>query len=202
MGYGRNNRDENSFDNEEVRNKIKEKMPHMDLDQINQDDIKDVLLNEIGKNPNINQNVKNMINQGDVNGLKGELIKYLDSRGGNDGTGAKIKDMLENNDYEGLQNELMGTLFKSATGQKKNEIKNDENNEENSKSPFAGILNDAFLNTALSRISTGNKNDSRINLLNSIKPFMSVARQKVIDECIIAVNLLIIAEKLGLKVGI
>lgn len=197
MGYGRNNRNENFFESGEIKNKIKEKMPNIDLEQINQEDVKGVLLNEISKNPNINQNVKNMINQGDINGLKGELIKYLDSRGGNDSSNKRIKDMLENNDYEGLQNELMGTLFKSATGQKKNEV----NVEEGSKNPFSGIFNEAFLNSALSRVSAGNKNDSRINLLNSIKPFMSSGRQKVIDECIIAVNLLIMAEKLGLKVG-
>ncbi|NLN49676.1 MAG: hypothetical protein GX154_11455 [Clostridiales bacterium] len=197
MGYGRNNRNENSYAGEEIKNKIKEKLPNIDLEQINQEDVKDILLNEIGKNPNINQNVKNMINQGDINGLKEELVKYLDSRGGSDSSSMRIKNMLESNDYEGLQNELMGTLFKSATGQKKNEV----NEEQSTKNPFTGILNEAFLSNALSRVSAGNKNDNRINLLNSIKPFMSSGRQKVIDECIMAVNLLIMAEKLGLKVG-
>ncbi len=194
MGYGRNNKSESVFDSEKVKNKFKEKMPDIDLDKINEDEVKNVLLNEIDKNPNISKDIKDKINQGDISGLKEELIKYLDNRGGNDASSSRIKNMLENNDYDGLQNELMGIFFKTAGGQKKNEVKDDKN-------PFAGILNDTLISTAINKIGAGNKNDSRVNLLNSIRPFMSEGRQNIIDECVKAVNLLIIAEKLGLKVG-
>ncbi len=195
MGYGRNNKSESNFDSEEIKNRFKNKMPNIDLDKINEEDVKNVLMNEIDKNPNISKDIKDKINEGDISGLKDELLKYLDSRGTNDAASNRIKNMLENNDYDGLQNELMGIFLKTAGGQKKNEVKNDDKN------PFAGLLNETFLNTAINKVGAGNKNDSRINLLNSIRPFMSEGRQKIIDECVKAVNLLIIAEKLGLKVG-
>ena len=139
-----------------------------------------------------------------MDGLKHELIKYLDSKNSSDESSKRIRDMLENNDYEGLQNELMSMLFKDITGKKKNEIENKaEKKAENSskKMPFTGIFDEAFLNTVISKFNEENKNDSRIILLNSIKPFMSDGRQKVIDECIKTINLLAMMEKLGLKVG-
>ena len=195
MGYGRNNKNESTIDSDTIKRKFQDKMPNIDLDKIDENEVKNVLLNQIDKNPNISKDIKDKINQGDISGLKEELIKYLDNKGGNDAANSRIKNMLENNDYDGLQNELMGIFFKTtAAGQKKNEVKDDKN-------PFAGILNDTFINAAINKIGAGNKNDSRINLLNSIKPFMSEGRQNIIDECVKAVNLLIIAEKLGLKVG-
>ena len=90
------------------------------------------------------------------------------------------------------------------TGQKKNEIENkQEKKAENiqNTNPLSGIFDEAFLNTMMSKFYEENKNDNRVMLLNSIKPFMSDRRQKAIDECIKTVNLIAMMERLGFKVG-
>ncbi len=204
MGYGRNVNRDRPYDVEDIKGRLREELPDVDLNKINQQDIKNILINEVEKNPNIRQDIKDKISQGDIDGLKDELIKYLDTQDGSDDSNKRVKNMLINNDFEGLQNELIGMFLKGASGQKKNEVesKDDKKAEDSiNKNIFNGIFDDAFLNTMLRKFNEGNKNDSRVNLLNSIKPFMSDNRQKVIDECIKAVNLLAMMEKLGLKAG-
>lgn len=53
----------------------------------------------------------------------------------------------------------------------------------------------------MERLFEGNKNDKRIILLNSMKPFVSERRQKALDDCIKAMNIIAMMEKLGFKVG-
>ncbi len=206
MGYGRNKNRDSSNDIESLKDRLSKEMPEVDLDNINQQDMKNILMNEINNNPNIHisQEVKDKINRGDMDGLKNELIKYLDGQKSSDGSNERIKNMLQNNDYEGLKGELMGMFLKGMTGQKKNEVENkEEKRAENiqSSNPLAGIFDEAFLNTLMNKFYEENKNDSRIVFLNSIKPFMSDKRQKAIDECVKTVNLMAMMEKLGFKVG-
>ncbi len=201
MSYEKNINTDNI---EKMKSKLEEYIP--DINKLDQDSIKDVLINQIENNPNINQDIKDKINKGDMDGLKLELIKYLNNQNNSDESSEKIKNMLENNDYEGLQNQVMGMLMKGLSGQKKNEIeyKADKKVEnETNTNPFSGLFNETFLNAAINKFSSENinVNDNRIVLLNSIKPFISDSRQKVIDECIKAISLLTTMEKLGFKVG-
>ncbi|MCK9216768.1 MAG: hypothetical protein M0P77_02435 [Firmicutes bacterium] len=204
MDYRRNYNEEICYDVDDLKSKLEEEMPGVNLDGISQENVKNILMNEIDNNPNISDSIKEKINKGDMEGLKKELIEHL-GQSGNTGDSEKIKNMLQNNDYGGLQNELMGMLFKGLTGQKKNDIKYlTEKKAEDSSSkanPFGGIFDETFLNVFANKFNDGNNNDNRIVLLNSIKPFISDGRQKVVDECIKAVNLLAMIEKLGLKVG-
>lgn len=121
MGYGRNKNRDSSNDIESLKDRLSKEMPEVDLDNINQQDMKNILMNEINNNPNIHisQEVKDKINRGDMDGLKNELIKYLDGQKSSDGSNERIKNMLQNNDYEGLKGELMGMFLKGMTGQKK-----------------------------------------------------------------------------------
>ncbi len=204
MDYRRNYNEEICYDVDDLKSKLEEEMPGVNLDGISQESVKNILMNEIDNNPNISEGIKEKINRGDMEGLKKELINYL-GRSGNTGDSEKIKNMLQNNDYEGLQNELMGMLFKGLAGQKKNDIKylaekkaEDSSNKKNS---FNGIFDETLLNAFANKFNDESLNDNRIVLLNSIKPFISDGRRKVVDECIKAVNLLSMIEKLGLKVG-
>lgn len=206
MGYGRNKNRDSSYDVEALKDKLSKEMPGVDLDNVDQEDVKEILMNQINNNPNINisQDVRDKINRGDMDGLKNELIKYLDSQNSSDGSSERIKNMLQNNDYEGLKSELMGMLLKGMTGQKKNEVKSQEENRvENvqNTNPLAGIFDEAFINNIMNKLYDENRNDSRIVLLNSIKPFMSDKRQKAIDECVRTINLIAMMEKFGFKVG-
>ena len=204
MDYRRNYNEEICYDVDDLKSKLEEEMPGVNLDGISQESVKNILMNEIDNNPNISEGIKEKINRGDMEGLKKELINYL-GRSGNTGDSEKIKNMLQNNDYEGLQNELMGMLFKGLAGQKKNDIKylaeKKAEDSSNKKNPFNGIFDETFLNAFANKFNDESLNDNRIVLLNSIKPFISDGRRKVVDECIKAVNLLSMIEKLGLKVG-
>ena len=206
MGYGRNKDRDSSYDIEALKDKLSKEMPGVDLDNVNQEDMKNIIMNQTNNNPNINisQDIKDKINRGDMDGLKNELVKYLDSQKSSDGSSERIKNMLQNDDYEGLKSELMGMLLKGMTGQKKNEVDSKElKKAENihGANPLDGIFDEAFLNTIMNKFYEENKNDSRIVFLNSIKPFMSDSRQKAIDECVKTVNLIAMMEKLGFKAG-
>lgn len=206
MAYGRNKNRDNYYDIDALKEKLNKEMPGVDLENIDQQDMKNILMNQINNNPNINisKDVKDKINRGDIEGLKDELIRYLDSQKSSDGSSERIKNMLEDNDYEGLKGELMGMLLKGMTNQKKNQVDDkQEKKAENiqNTNPLSGIFDEAFLNTMMTKLYEENKNDNRIVLLNSIKPFMSDRRQKAINECIKTVNLIAMMEKLGFKVG-
>jgi len=119
MVYGRNNNRYNQADIEEMKKKISEQMPGVNLDNIDQEQMKKIVMDQINNNPNLNisQDVKDKINNGDIEGLKDELIKYLDKQ--NNPEGQKLSNMLKNNDFEGLKQELMGMLIKGMSQQKK-----------------------------------------------------------------------------------
>jgi len=66
---------------------------------------------------------------------------------------------------------------------------------------LANLFDEALLSNIMERLYEGNKNDKRIILLNSMKPFVSERRQKALDDCIKAMNIIAMMEKLGFKVG-
>ena len=73
--YGRNNYRPNNEDFEEMKRKISEQMPGVDLDNIDQQQMKKLVMDQINNNPNLNisQDVKDKINRGDIEGLKMSL---------------------------------------------------------------------------------------------------------------------------------
>lgn len=203
MVYGRNNNRFNNDNLEEMKKKISEQMPGVNLDNIDQEQMKKIVMDQINNNPNLNisQDVKDKINRGDIEGLKEELIQYLDKQSSPEGQ--KLSNMLKSNDFEGLKQELMGMLIKGMSQQKKNDIGDNYERAENVSynNPLAGLFDDALLNNIMEKFFEGNKNDKRIVLLNSIKPFVSERRQKALDDCVKAMNIICIMEKLGFKAG-
>lgn len=117
--YGRNNNRPNMEDFEELKKKISQQMPGVDLDNIDQQQIKKIVMDQINNNPNLNisEDVKDKINRGDIEGLKNELINYLEKN--NSPEGQRLSNMLKNNDFDGLKEELMKMLIKGMTSQKK-----------------------------------------------------------------------------------
>ena len=101
--YGRNNYRPNNEDFEEMKRKISEQMPGVDLDNIDQQQMKKLVMDQINNNPNLNisQDVKDKINRGDIEGLKNELIQYLDKNDSPEGQ--KLSNMIKTNDFEGLK---------------------------------------------------------------------------------------------------
>lgn len=203
MVYGRNNNRFNNDNLEEMKKKISEQMPGVNLDNIDQEQMKKIVMDQINNNPNLNisQDVKDKINRGDIEGLKEELIQYLDKQSSPEGQ--KLSNMLKSNDFEGLKQELMGMLIKGMSQQKKNDIGDNYERAENVSynNPLAGLFDDALLSNIMEKFFEGNKNDKRIVLLNSIKPFVSERRQKALDDCVKAMNIICIMEKLGFKAG-
>jgi len=204
MMYGRNNNRPNIENFEEIKKKLSQQMPGVDLDNIDQQQIKKIVMDQINNNPNLNisQDVKDKINNGDIEGLKNELIQYLEKN--NSPEGQRLSNMLKTNDFDGLKEELMRMLIKGMTSQKKNEIGGDDGKRAENISlnnPLANLFDEALLNNIMEKLFEGNKNDKRIVLLNSMKPFVSERRQKALDDCIKAMNIICIMEKLGFKVG-
>lgn len=202
--YGRNNNRPNMEDFEELKKKISQQMPGVDLDNIDQQQIKKIVMDQINNNPNLNisEDVKDKINRGDIEGLKNELINYLEKN--NSPEGQRLSNMLKNNDFDGLKEELMKMLIKGMTSQKKNEIGGDDGKRAENISlnnPLANLFDEALLSNIMEKLFEGNKNDKRIVLLKSMKPFVSERRQKALDDCIKAMNIICIMEKLGFKVG-
>ncbi|HHY78192.1 MAG TPA: hypothetical protein GX498_06780 [Clostridiales bacterium] len=202
--YGRNNNRPNMEDFEELKKKISQQMPGVDLDNIDQQQIKKIVMDQINNNPNLNisEDVKDKINRGDIEGLKNELINYLEKN--NSPEGQRLSNMLKNNDFDGLKEELMRMLIKGMTSQKKNEIDEDDGKRAENVSlnnPLANLFDEALLSNIMEKLFEGNKNDKRIVLLKSMKPFVSERRQKALDDCIKAMNIICIMEKLGFKVG-
>jgi len=202
--YGRNNNRPNMEDFEELKKKISQQMPGVDLDNIDQQQIKKIVMDQINNNPNLNisEDVKDKINRGDIEGLKNELINYLEKN--NSPEGQRLSNMLKNNDFDGLKEELMKMLIKGMTSQKKNEIDEDDGKRAENVSlnnPLANLFDEALLSNIMEKLFEGNKNDKRIVLLKSMKPFVSERRQKALDDCIKAMNIICIMEKLGFKVG-
>jgi len=111
MPYGK------SEDVSKLKQKIKEKMPGVDVDNLTQNDMQRMLVNEINKDNSIDPSVKEKINKGDIDGLKEDLINYLGRSKNADSE--KLVKMLKNNDMDGLKNQLMGMLLGGMNQQKK-----------------------------------------------------------------------------------
>lgn len=203
MAYGRNRNRYDQGDIEEIKEKISQQMPGVDIDNIDQQQMKKMVMDQIKNNPNINQDVKDKINKGDIEGLKKELIQYLDSQNNSDGSSQRLSNMLKNNDFDALKGELMGMLLNGMNQQKKKVNDDSDKGVENTnyQNPLAGLFDETLLNGFIDKIIDGNKNDKRIVLLNSIKPFISDRRQKAVDDCVKVMNIITVMERLGFKAG-
>jgi hypothetical protein len=196
MPYGK------SEDINNIKKKIEEKMPGVNVDNLSKNDMQKMLMNEINKDSSIDPSIKEKINKGDIDGLKEDLIGYLSrSKGGNS---EKLVKMLKDNDMDGLKNQLMGMLMGGLNSQKKNEIADDEtfdgiNNPQSSTPPI--FDDNVFLNGIMGKMFEGNKSDNRVLFLNSMKPFVSEKRQKSIDDCVRILSALNVFERFTNKVG-
>lgn len=197
MPYGNNKGVEKEINR--IKDKVSQERPDLDIDNMSSNDMKNILLNEINNNPNMNSSIKQKINSGDIEGLKEDVINYLGENKSNDGSSDDLIKMLKNNDMDGLKNQIMGMLLGGVNKQKKNEI-NDSNSEQgaNSFQPdlnsivglLKGVDTSGLMKMLMGKMVEGRKNDSRVILLNSMKPFLSDKRQKSIDDCIRVINMM------------
>lgn len=203
MPYGRGS---DGKDLNDVKSKLSEQLNGLNPDNLSANDMKNMIINEINNNKslNIDESVKEKINKGDIDGLKEDIINYLGKNKSKDGNNEKLVEMLKNNDMEGLRNQLLGMLFSNMTSQKKNEIDPDNAQPDGEKSSTAGAggFDDNTLFSMLSNsMLSAAKNDKRVILLNSIRPFVSDGRQKSIDDCIRIINLMGFFERFTNKAG-
>lgn len=201
FGKGSDGKDMN-----DVKSKLSEQFNGLNVDNLSANDVKNMIINEINNNQslNIDDSVKEKINKGDIDGLKEEIINYLGRNKSKDGSSEKLVEMLKNNDMDGLRNQLMGMLFSNMTSQKKNEVGQDnkQTGEEKSGTANSSGFDDNFLLNMLANSTlSAAKNDKRVILLNSIKPFVSDGRQKSIDDCIRIINIMGFFERFGIKAG-
>ena len=202
MAYGKDNNVSDSRMNE-LKNMVSEKLGGMDIDNVSPDQVKNMLVNEISRNSNIDPAIKDKINKGDVDGLKEDIIKYLSNNRSADGSSDQLINMLKNNDMEGLKKQLMGMLLSGLGPQKKNEIKEPEVYESQAdlKSSLGDFDERALLGLLFDKMFAGVKDDNRISLLYSLRPFVSEKRQKGIDDCIKIMNLVAFFENFMSKAG-
>ncbi len=202
MAHGKDNNVSDSRMNE-LKNMVSEKLGGMDIDNVSPDQVKNMLVNEISRNSNIDPAIKDKINKGDVDGLKEDIIKYLSNNRSADGSSDQLINMLKDNDMEGLKKQLMGMLLSGLGPQKKNEIKEPEVYE--SQADLKGSLGDfderALFGLLFDKMFAGVKDDSRISLLYSLRPFVSEKRQRGIDDCIKIMNLVAFFENFMSKAG-
>ena len=202
MAHGKDNNVSDGRMNE-LKNMVSEKLGGMDIDNVSPDQVKNMLVDEISRNSNIDPAIKDKINKGDVDGLKEDIIKYLSNNRSADGSSDQLINMLKNNDMEGLKKQLMGMLLSGLGPQKKNEIKEPEVYE--SQEDLKGSLGDfderALLGLLFDKMFAGVKDDNRISLLYSLRPFVSEKRQKGIDDCIKIMNLVAFFENFMSKAG-
>jgi len=202
MAYGKDNNVSDGRMNE-LKNMVSEKLGGMDIDNVSPDQVKNMLVDEISRNSNIDPAIKDKINKGDVDGLKEDIIKYLSNNRSADGSSDQLINMLKNNDMEGLKKQLMGMLLSGLGPQKKNEIKEPEVYESQAdlKSSLGDFDERALLGLLFDKMFAGVKDDSRISLLYSLRPFVSEKRQKGIDDCIKIMNLVAFFENFMSKAG-
>jgi hypothetical protein len=196
MPYGK------SGDINNIKKKIEEQMPGVNVDNLSKNDMQNMLMNEINKDNTIKPSVKEKINKGDIEGLREELIDHLSKSKGGDSE--KLVKMLKNNDMDGLKNQLMGMLMGSIGGQKKNEIANSDTDEgiNDSQGFTPPVFDDnVFLNSIMGKVFEGSKSDNRVAFLNSMRPFVSEKRQKSIDDCVKILSAITLFEKFTNKVG-
>ncbi len=202
MAYGKDNNVSDSRMNE-LKNMVSEKLGGVDIDNVSTDQVKNMLVNEISRNSNIDPAIKDKINKGDIDGLKEDIIKYLSNNRSADGSSDQLIKMLKSNDMEGLKKQLMGMLLSGLGPQKKNEIEEPEVYE--SQADLKDSLGDfderALLGLLFDKMFAGVKDDNRISLLYSLRPFVSEKRQKGIDDCIKIMNLVAFFENFMSKAG-
>lgn len=212
MPYGKdNNVSDSGLD--DIKKMVSEKMGGIDVNNVSQDQVKNMLVNEISNNSSIDPSIKEKISRGDVDGLKEDIIKYLSNNKSADGSSERLVNMLKSNDMEGLKREMMGMLLSGLGAQKKNEINEPETQEApeeqtNAGAPQASIADalgsvdeKVLMGLLFDKMFSGVKDDRRILLLNSVKPFVSEKRQKGIDDCIRIMNLVAFFENFMSKAG-
>ena len=198
----------------EIKKMVSEKLGGIDVNNVSPDQIKNMLTNEISQNNSIDPAIKDKINRGDIDGLKEDIIKYLTNNRSADGSSDQLINMLKSNNMEGLKKQLMGMLLSGLGSQKKNEVIEEQEisedplnriSEEASQTPLAdgleGFDERVLMNLLFDKMFTGIKDDRRILLLNSVKPFVSEKRQKGIDDCIRIMNLVAFFENFISKAG-
>lgn len=213
MPYGKDNNVSDSGLNE-IKKMVSEKLGGLDVNNVSPDQVKNMLVNEISQNSSIDPSIKDKINKGDVDGLKEDIIKYLSNNKSADGSNDQLINMLKSNDMEGLKRQLMGMLLSGLGSQKKNEVKEepeipgapgDQINEEAPQASTAdslgGFDEKALMGLLFDKMFAGVKDDRRILLLNSVKPFVSEKRQKGIDDCIRIMNIVAFFENFMSKAG-
>lgn len=202
MAYGKDNNVSDSGMNE-LKNMVSEKLGGMDIDNVSPNQVKNMLVNEISQNKNIDPAIKDKINKGDVDGLKEDIIKYLSNNKSPDGSSDQLINMLKSNDMEGLKKQLMGMLLSGLGSQKKNEIEElgDDESQETLKDSPGNFDEKALMGLLFNKMFAGVKDDRRISLLYSVKPFVSEKRQKGIDDCIRIMNLIAFFENFMSKAG-
>lgn len=213
MPYGKDNNVSDSGINE-IKQMVSEKLGGIDINNVSPDQVKNMLVNEVSRNKNIDPAIKDKINRGDIDGLKEDIIKYLTNNRSADGSSDQLINMLKNNDMEGLKRQLMGMLLSGLDSQKKNEVIEEQGKSETSENPAneaalqnpladspEGFDERVLTNLLFDKMFSGVKDDRRIMLLNSVKPFVSEKRQKGIDDCIRIMNLVAFFENFMSKAG-
>jgi hypothetical protein len=216
MPYGKNDNTSDSGLND-IKKMVSQKLGGIDVNNISQDQVKNMLVNEISQNNSIDPSIKEKINRGDVDGLKEDIIKYLSNNKTADGSSERLVNMLKNNDMDGLKREMMGILLSGMGAQKKNEVNEEPAVGEEASSPrdeadsqtsastaadsLGGFDEKALMGLLFDRMFAGIKDDRRILLLNSVKPFVSEKRQKGIDDCVRIMNLVAFFENFMSKAG-
>jgi len=212
MPYDKNN-NASDIGLNDIKRMVSEKLGGIDVNNVSPDQVKNMLVNEISNNSSIDPSIKDKINKGDVDGLKEDIINYLSNNKSADGSNERLVNMLKNNDMEGLKREMMGMLLSGLGGQKKNEINEPaaedapagQSSEDAPKAEAADALGGfdekALMGLLFDKMFSGVKDDRRILLLNSVKPFVSEKRQKGIDDCIRIMNLVAFFENFTSKAG-
>lgn len=213
MPYGKDNNVSDSGINE-IKQMVSEKLGGIDINNVSPDQVKNMLVNEVSRNKNIDPAIKDKINRGDIDGLKEDIIKYLTNNRSADGSSDQLINMLKNNDMEGLKRQLMGMLLSGLDSQKKNEVIEEQGESGTSENPtneaalqnppadsLEGFDERVLTNLLFDKMFSGVKDDRRIMLLNSVKPFVSEKRQKGIDDCIRIMNLVAFFENFMSKAG-
>lgn len=95
-----------------IREEVKRKLPGVDVDNASADKLKDMILNEIENNKdlNIDDTIKEKIRKGDIDGLKKDLASFLKKNPSAGGMGKQLLGLLQNNDLDGIKNQLMSVL--------------------------------------------------------------------------------------------
>jgi hypothetical protein len=118
MPYEKNN-NASDIGMNDIKKMVSEKLGGIDVNNVSPDQVKNMLVNEISGNSNIDPSIKDKINKGDVDGLKEDIINYLSNNKSADGSSERLVNMLKNNDMDGLKREMMGMLLSGLGPQKK-----------------------------------------------------------------------------------